>query len=206
VAILYQMHTSFSYVFRHEGQTCYGGKICVWQVQEANWQLYKKQKDAEAALYQQEKEAEGRRATAEAAFFARQQEADGELYAKQKEAEGLLGLAKAQGEYLQTLMQALGGNYGALRDYLMINGGVYSDMARINSDAVRGLSPKISVWSNGVDGGGAAGAMKEIAGVYKMLPPLFSTVQEQTWMVPPAWMGSLPAQTDWKYSKYNNSR
>ncbi|ONK81767.1 uncharacterized protein A4U43_C01F32670 [Asparagus officinalis] len=169
------------------------------KVQEANWILYNKQKEAEAQLYQQEKEAEGRRAVAEAAFFSRQQEADGELYAKQKEAEGLQALAQAQGFYLETLLKALGGNYAALRDYLMINEGVYRDMARINADAVKGLQPKISVWSNGegasngeLASGGAAGAMKEIAGVYKMLPPLFSTVQEQTGMVPPAWMGTIP--------------
>ncbi|ONK81719.1 uncharacterized protein A4U43_C01F32190 [Asparagus officinalis] len=164
------------------------------KVQEANWKLYNRQKEAEAELYQQEKEAEGRRAVAEAAFFSRQQEADGELYAKQKEAEGLHALAQAQGFYLETLLKSLGGNYGALRDYLMIDGGMYRDMARINADAVKGLQPKISVWSNG-DGAGygeQAGAMKEIAGVYKMLPPLFSTVQEQTGMLPPAWMGSMP--------------
>ncbi|XP_020247917.1 flotillin-like protein 1, partial [Asparagus officinalis] len=171
------------------------------KVQEANWKLYNRQKEAEAQLYQQEKEAEGSRAVAESAFFSRQQEADGELYAKQKEAEGLQALAQAQGFYLETLLKSLGGNYGALRDYLMINGGMYRDMARINADAVKGLQPKISVWSIG-DGAGsgelaggraATGAMKEIAGVYKMLPPLFITVQEQTGMLPPAWMSSIPA-------------
>ncbi|MQL78481.1 hypothetical protein Taro_010912 [Colocasia esculenta] len=163
------------------------------EVQEANWELYKKQKAAEAMLYEQEKAADGRKAAAEAAFFARRQEAEAELYAKQKEAAGLVALAEAQGVYLRTLLEALGGDYVALRDYLMIDGGLYRDIARINADAVRGLEPKISVWTGGPGAGvgEAGGAMKEVAGLYRMLPPLFKTVQEQTGMLPPAWMGSL---------------
>ncbi|KAI9097833.1 hypothetical protein K1719_025604 [Acacia pycnantha] len=114
-----------------------------------------------------------------------------------KEAEGIVALGQAQGTYLRTLLDSLGGDYAALRDYLMINGGVFQEMAKINGEAVRGLQPKISVWTNGAEGGhggGAAVAMKEVAGVYKMLPPLFKTVQEQTGMQPPAWMGSLANQ------------
>ncbi|CAL5441417.1 unnamed protein product [Camellia sinensis] len=160
------------------------------KVQEANWELYNKQKAAEAILYEKQKEAQAQKATAEAAFYARQQLADGELYAKQKEAAGLVALAQAQGIYIRTLLDALGGNYNALRDYLMINGGMFQEIAKINGEAVRGLQPKISIWTNG--DGGEGGAMKEVAGVYKMLPPLFKTVHEQTGMLPPAWMGVLP--------------
>ncbi|KAH7574092.1 hypothetical protein JRO89_XS03G0250700 [Xanthoceras sorbifolium] len=167
-------------------------------VQEANWDLYKKQKAAEAILYERSKEAEAQKAMSEAAFYARQQAADGELYAKQKEAEGLVALAKAQGQYLTTLLDALGGNYAALRDYLMINGGMFQEIAKINAEAVRGLQPKISIWTsdnNGgptaTDGAGGSSALKEVAGVYRMLPPLFQTVKEQTGMLPPPCLGSL---------------
>ena len=165
-------------------------------MQEANCELYRKQKAAEAILYEKEKEAEARKAIAEADFYARQQGADGEFYSKRKEAEGLVALGQAQGVYLRTLLDALGGNYGALRDYLMINGGMFQEIAKINAEAVRGLQPKISIWTN-TDGsgegaaGGGNGAMKEVAGVYRMLPPLFKTVHEQTGMLPPAWMGAL---------------
>ncbi|OMO65649.1 Band 7 protein [Corchorus capsularis] len=169
------------------------------KVQEANWELYQKQKCAEATLYEMEKKAAAEKAIADAAFYARQQAANGELYAKQKEAEGLVALAKAQGVYLCTLLDAVGGNYGALRDYLMINAGMFQEVAKINADAVRGLQPKISVWTNGgSDGGtdkigGAAGgnAMKEVASIYQMLPPLFQTVYDQTGMLPPPFMGKL---------------
>ncbi|XP_065848850.1 flotillin-like protein 4 [Euphorbia lathyris] len=164
------------------------------KVQEANWELYKKQKEAEAILYEKEKEAQAQKAVADATFYARQQLAEGELFAKQKEAQGLIALAQAQGTYLQTLLTALGGNYGALRDFLMINGGMYQEIAKINAESIRGLQPKISIWSNGNGGDHEIndGGMKEIAGVYKMLPPLFKTVHEQTGMLPPPWMGSLP--------------
>ncbi|KAL6345591.1 hypothetical protein AAG906_017321 [Vitis piasezkii] len=173
------------------------------KVQEANWELYKKQKAAEAVLYEKEKEAAAQKASAEAAFYARQQLADGELYAKKKEAEGIVALAQAQGVYLRTLLDALGGNYAALRDYMMVSGGTFQEIAKINAEAVRGLQPKITVWTNGGDGaealdsGGSGGstAMKEISGVYKMLPPLFNTVHEQTGMLPPSWMGTLTHST-----------
>lgn len=93
-------------------------------------------------------------------------------------------------------MDALGGNYGALRDYLMINGNMYQDIAKINAEAVRGLQPKISIWTNenggsGISDGGGNSALKEVAGVYRMLPPLFQTVNEQTGMLPPPCLGSL---------------
>ncbi|CAI0415246.1 unnamed protein product [Linum tenue] len=154
------------------------------KVQEANWDLYNKQKAAEGVLYGREKEAE-----------AQMQAADAELYGKQKEAEGMMALAKAQGFYVKTLLEALGGDYGSLRDYLMINGGMFQQLAKINADAVRGLQPKLSIWTggeNGGGGGGSGGGMKEIAGVYKMLPPLLQTVEDQTGMRPPAWLATLP--------------
>ncbi|KAL0692297.1 hypothetical protein Bca4012_059477 [Brassica carinata] len=155
------------------------------KVQEANWELYNKQKQAEAVLYEKQKEAEAQRAAADAAF-----------YTKQKEAEGLVALASAQGTYLRTLLDALHSDYSALRDFLMINNGSYLEIAKINAVAVKDLHPKISVWNHGGEqgiGGGSGGgnAMKDIAGLYKMLPPVLDTVYEQTGMQPPAWIGTL---------------
>lgn len=80
---------------------------------------------------------------------------------------------------------------------MMINNGVFKEIAEINAGAIKGLQPKISVWTNGGSGGGGEGstaggsAMAEVANIYRTLPPLFKTVQEQTGMVPPAWLGSL---------------
>ncbi|KAK6157998.1 hypothetical protein DH2020_005312 [Rehmannia glutinosa] len=165
------------------------------KVQEANSELYKKQKAGEAYLYQKEKEAEAQRATAEAALYQRKQIVDGDLYAKKKEAEGLIALAQAQGTQIRALLEAFGGNYVAFRDYLMISGGMYQEIAKFNAEAIRGLQPKISIWTNGSgesgDSGDSGNAMKEVAGVYKMLPPLLKTVHDQTGMLPPAWIGTF---------------
>uniref|UniRef100_J3N3H5 Flotillin-like n=1 Tax=Oryza brachyantha TaxID=4533 RepID=J3N3H5_ORYBR len=166
------------------------------QVQESNAALYSRQKAAEATLYEQVKSAEARKAQADATFFEQKLAEDARLYARQKEAEALAMVGKAKAEYVASMLQALGGDYGALRDYLMIDGGVYQEMARINAGAVSGMQPKISIWSNdgGASGGGeaGAGAMQQMAGVYKMLPPLLSTVHEQTGMEPPSWLATLP--------------
>ncbi|XP_057434432.1 flotillin-like protein 4 [Lotus japonicus] len=170
------------------------------KVQEANWDLYKKQKSAEAILFEKQKEAEAQKALAEAAFYTRRQAAEAELVSKKKEAEGLIAIGQAQAAYLKSLLDALGGSYAALRDYLMINGGMFQELAKINAEGIRGLQPKISIWNNGngggeiADGNGVIG-MNEVAGVYKMLPPLFKTVHEQTGMLPPAWMGTFSDKT-----------
>ncbi|XP_004229734.1 flotillin-like protein 6 [Solanum lycopersicum] len=168
------------------------------KVQEANSVLYKKQKEAEAVLYENRKTAEAKKLAAEAQTYAVQLAADAALYAEKKEAEGLKGIAEAEGVYVRSLMSALGGNYNALRDYMMIEKGMFKDIAKFNAEAIKGLQPKISIWSNGgtngqmVDGtsSGHAG-IKELASIYQALPPLLETVHEQTGMSPPAWMGSL---------------
>ncbi|VAH16466.1 unnamed protein product [Triticum turgidum subsp. durum] len=172
------------------------------QVQESNALFYSRQKAAEAALFEQMRSAEARKAQADAQLFEQKMAEDAKLYAKQKEAESLALLGRAKTEYAASMLQALGGNYYALRDYLMIDGGMYTEMASINAGAVNGMQPKISIWSNGGGADGAAAnagkeaaggsALQQVAGVYKMLPPLLSTVHEQTGMLPPAWMGALP--------------
>ncbi|BAT97002.1 hypothetical protein LR48_Vigan11g146800 [Vigna angularis] len=161
------------------------------KVQEANWELYRQQKVAEATLFEKEKEAQAEKAMAEAKYFREQKAAEAELFAKKKEAEGLMLMGQAQGAYLSTLLGALGGNYTNLRDYLMINSGMFQDIARTNAEAIRGLHPKISIWNNGGEGSDSGVGMKDVAGVYKMLPPLLNTVHEQTGMLPPPWMGTL---------------
>jgi flotillin len=167
--------------------------LCILQVQESNALFYSRQKAAEAALYEETKVAEARKAQADARFFEQRMAEDARLYAKQREAEAVALVGKAKSEYVASMLVALGGNYNAVRNYLMIDGGVYAEMARINAGAVNGMQPKISIWTNGVgnDGGGEGGAMEQVGSVYKMLPPLLSTVHEQTGMLPPPWMGTL---------------
>ncbi|KAL8159771.1 hypothetical protein V2J09_001308 [Rumex salicifolius] len=160
------------------------------KVQEANWELYKKEKEAEAELYKSVKEAEAQKAKADAEFYAKKQAADAELYAKTKEAVGLAAFAQAQGTYVSTLFKALNHDYAALRDYMMLEKGVLQDLAKSNAEAIKGLQPKMTMWS-GV-GGSAGGVMENVADVYTMLPPLLKTVHEQTGMLPPSWLAKVP--------------
>lgn len=162
------------------------------KVQEANWEPYKKQRQADAVFYERQKNAEAEKAKADVAFYSRQQAAEGKLYAKKKEAEAIHALAQAQGYYLGTLLKQFNGNYGQLRDYIMLDKNVFQEIVKINAGAVNGLQPKISIWNNGAEAtNSGVGGMKDIAGLYSMLPPLLKTVHEQTGMLPPAWLGTL---------------
>lgn len=107
-----------------------------------------------------------------------------------------MAMADAQGTYLKTLLGAVNNDYSAMRDFLMINNGIYQEIAKTNALAIRDLQPKISVWNHGgaeqgMNGGGNGNTMNDIAGLYKMLPPVLDTVYEQTGMQPPAWIGTL---------------
>ncbi|KAM3306850.1 hypothetical protein P3S67_013721 [Capsicum chacoense] len=111
------------------------------------------------------------------------------LYTKMKEAEGLVAFAEAQRVYISALLSAFGGSYVALRDYLMINEGIYKDIAKFNAEAIRGLQPKISIWSSGGSSEGD-GLMNEMAELYSAIPQLLQTVNEQTRMLPPPWLST----------------
>lgn len=148
-------------------------------VQAANSGFYERQKVADAALYAQMKEA------------------DAKLYARQQEAAGLKAMAEAQATYVRSLLEAFGNNTSAFHDYLLLDRGVYQDMGRINAEAIQGLGPKISVWSSTNssttgNNNNNVGAMQEMANVFKTIPPLFSTIKEQTGVSPLPWLATLP--------------
>ncbi|KAM3393806.1 flotillin-like protein 6 [Capsicum galapagoense] len=159
------------------------------KVQEANWKYYQKQKAADAILYEKQKLAEARKVESDAETYAKKQAADIMLYTKMKEAEGLVAFAEAQRVYISALLSAFGGSYVALRDYLMINEGIYKDIAKFNAEAIRGLQPKISIWSSGGSSEGD-GLMNEMAELYSAIPQLLQTVNEQTGMLPPPWLST----------------
>jgi flotillin len=99
-------------------------------------------------------------------------------------------MAKAYG----ALADVLGGPQG-LMNYLMLKEGVFVKLAEANAKAVNGLAPKINVWTTeGGNGTGGADAMAPIQNLFKSLPPLFSTIQDQTGMTPPTWLANVPAR------------
>ncbi|KAJ4248701.1 hypothetical protein NW762_012539 [Fusarium torreyae] len=140
-------------------------------------------KNTDAAAYQT-------RNDAEAYNYAAQQRAEAQLVAKLREAEGISAMAEAYGK----LSHAFGGPAGLLQ-YMMIEKGTYVELAKANASAIKGLEPKISVWNTGSGQGGQGGDVTEtMRNVYQMLPPLMSTINEQTGITLPEWQfGKLNA-------------
>ncbi|KAK7843475.1 flotillin-like protein 4 [Quercus suber] len=90
---------------------------------------------------------------------------------------------RAQGVSMQANENLLGSKRPSkldfsIKDYMMVNKNVYQDIARNNAQAMNGMQPKISVWSNGKGSEGSYGPMKD-------------TVHEQAGLLPPAWLATL---------------
>ncbi|KAI9652072.1 MAG: hypothetical protein M1829_001965 [Trizodia sp. TS-e1964] len=153
-------------------------------VKTSDGALYKQKLEADANLYRQTKEAE-------AAFFRQTKEAEAAFFTKKKEAEGLSATAEAYGH----LAKVLGGPQG-LMQYLMLQNNTYEKLALANARAINGLQPKITVWDTNSGGAGSAGGdpSAPIRNLFQSLPPLFSTINEQTGICPPSWMAQMPGQ------------
>jgi flotillin len=128
----------------------------------------------------------------EAWAHAAAQTAEANLIKKVKEAEGIAAMANAYGK----MAQAFGGPAGLLQ-YMMIEKGTYVELAKANATAVAGMQPKISVWNTGASGDGTGAGQSGIdtmRNVYQMLPPLMTTINEQTGITLPEWQfGRLSA-------------
>ncbi|KAK8862174.1 SPFH domain/Band 7 family protein [Apiospora arundinis] len=126
------------------------------------------------------------RTDAEAWSHAAITNADAKLQKELKEAEGMMAKAEAYAK----MSQAFGGPQGLL-SYMMIEKGTYVELAKANAEAVRGLQPKISVWNTGAEAGSEQGGQRDSAStmrnVYQMLPPLMTTINEQTGITLPEW-------------------
>lgn len=117
-------------------------------------------------------------------------EAEATFYAKQKEAEGIAEMAKAYGH----MAKILGGPQGLLQ-YMMLQNNTYEKLAQANAKAINGLQPKISVWNTGAAGAdGATDGSGAIRNLFQNLPPLLSTIQDQTGISPPSWLAQMPNQ------------
>jgi flotillin len=175
---------------------------------DADAAAYRLTKDAEAQFLAKEREAEAdfytSKRKAEAEYFRKEREAQATLITQQREAEGLSAMAKAYGD----LANVLGGPQG-LMQYLMLQNNTYERLANANALAIKGMQPKINVWNTGAAGGeGGAGAdsMAPIRNLFQSLPPLLSTIQDQTGINPPAWLAQMPQQEPHAYSEKHHHR
>ncbi|KAL7929730.1 hypothetical protein V8C35DRAFT_314648 [Trichoderma chlorosporum] len=140
----------------------------------ADTEIYKSQKVSDAEAYKT-------RVIAEANQEASLRSAEASLVRTLKEAEGITAMAEAYSK----LSVAFGGPAGLLQ-YMMIKDGTLVELAKANASAIRGLEPKISVWNTGNQGSGSE-STEVLRNVYQMLPPLMSTINEQTGITLPEW-------------------
>ncbi len=119
---------------------------------------------------------------AEGEANAQKIKAEAMLYAKQKEAEGIQALYEAQARGLQQVVNSFGGDSRALLSYTMLEKGVYEKLAQANAEAIKGLNPKITVWT-----GDADKSMDTIKQLGKGLIPMLDTIHEQTGYKLPEW-------------------
>lgn len=151
------------------------------QKQNAEAGVYKVKIDTDAAAYKTKQDAE-------AWGYAAVKNADANLQKKLKEAEGMSAMADAYAK----MSQAFGGPAGLLQ-YMMIEKGTYVELAKANAEAIRGLQPKISVWNTGAEAGagehgaGNQSSVSTMRNIYQMLPPLMTTINEQTGISLPEW-------------------
>lgn len=147
--------------------------------QKADAAYYTQTKGADAHQYSQKQEAE--------LLYLRQvKEADAAFYAKKKEAEGITAIAEAY----RGMADVMGGPQGLIQ-YLMLQSNTYESLAHANAKAINGLQPKITVWNTGTEGAGSdSGA--PIRNLLQSLPPMLSTINEQTGIAPPGWLASMP--------------
>ena len=159
---------------------------------EAEAAAFRRLRDAEADFQAKEREAEANfivtKRAAEAEYFVQERQAQAQLIRQQREAEGLSAMAKAYGD----MANVLGGPQG-LMQYLMLTNGTYEKLAEANGNAIKGLQPKINVWNTGSQGGdGMADPSAPIRNLFQSLPPLLSTIHDQTGMAPPSWLAQMP--------------
>ncbi|KAK5195370.1 hypothetical protein LTR92_004309 [Exophiala xenobiotica] len=156
---------------------------------KADARAYAEKQDADAQLFKQQRQIQ--------ANVERQtKEADATYHARMREAEA----TQAQAQAYKALADSFGGPQGLLT-YMMIKENTYEKLALANAKAIQGLQPKITVWNT--DGGGGAGAgagagavgaegIMPIKNIMQSLPPLLSTIHDQTGIAPPAWMVKMP--------------
>ena len=164
--------------------------------QEADAEQYRKMKDADAKAYGEKQDADAQlfkqQRQIQASVERQTKEADAMYHAKMREAEA----TQAQAQAYKALAEAFGGPQGLLQ-YMMLKENTYEKLALANAKAIQGLQPKITVWNTGADGdaSGVAGqGIAPIKNIMQSLPPLLSTVQEQTGIALPNWMMQMPPQ------------
>ena len=103
-----------------------------------------------------------------------------------KEAEADLAVFKSQAEGIKKLQIAFNKENRSTLNYIMMEQGLQVSLAKIHATAITDLKPKITVWNTGEGNNG-------VNELIKSLPPLLTTIKDQTGISPPNWMAKMPA-------------
>lgn len=152
-------------------------------IAEAN--ITKIENDAAAIRINAKANADSITIKAEAESIAIKLNAEALLVAKIKEAEGIRATLEATAEGMEKLYDVSQTNPQmtnfvlALQHGLFDANGLFTVMAEKQADAVRGLQPKINIWSTGT-GTDKDDYASVISGLVKTLPPVLDVIQQQT--------------------------
>lgn len=111
-------------------------------------------------------------------------ESDARLYQMTQEAQGLSHIVSAFKEPQLALF------------YLLSQNGLLEKLAQTNSDAIKGLNPQITVWNTGSSS--ESDPMSSIRNIFQAVPPLFSTIHQQTGMQILPQLASQPSLSNTK--------
>lgn len=140
--------------------------------------------EAETVVKRAEADAAAVKIKAEAQAYQTKIHAEANLYEKNKQAEGVQAMLQAQANGLKEIYDASKSNPEMAAFYLALDKGLYSSdgmfthIAREMGNAVRGMEPKINVWSTGA---AASGNITDvITNLAKTMPPILDAIQQQT--------------------------
>ena len=94
----------------------------------------------------------------------------------------------AQAEGLSKLLEAAPPE--VVKFHLALEHGLFVALADRTADAVRGMAPKINVWSTGGKDGAATDAMGPLRNLFTSLPPMLDALSTQTDVKMPSWLPS----------------
>ena len=77
---------------------------------------------------------------------------------------------------------------------MMLQKNTYEKLAQANATAINGLQPKITVWNTG-EGGSGSDSTAPIRNLFQSLPPLLTTINEQTGIAPPSWLARMSGES-----------
>ncbi len=128
-------------------------------------------------------EAEAQIKKAEADASATKIKAEAQFYAKSKEADGLKAVLEASAMGLGKIYDISQANpelasfYLALEKGIFNHDGLFSVIADKQAMAIKGLEPKINIWSTGQNSNSYSDVITDLA---KSVPPIIDAIQQQT--------------------------